>query len=104
MPLTRDQVRAAVERAGDQHWQALIRHHEDPYPRPTPTPGDICRAEAERLNGMGLGDQAGLTLEQTLVTRVGDAVELVHLFRRPDGTELRTEPFRNYQPDQAPGA
>ena len=39
--LTREDVRAAVERAGDAHWQALIRHHEDPYPRPAPTPGDV---------------------------------------------------------------
>jgi hypothetical protein len=98
MALTREQVRAAVERAGDEHWQALIRHHEDPYPRPTPTPGDICRAEAERLTGLGL-DQPGLTLERTLVGRVGEEVELVHLFRRPDGSELRTDPFRNYAPD-----
>ena len=98
MPLTREQVRAAVERAGDEHWQALIRHHEDPYPRPTPTPGDICRAEAERLTGLGL-DRPGLTLQQTLVRRVGEEVELVHSFRRPDGSELRTEPFRNYAPD-----
>lgn len=100
MPLTREQIRAAVERAGDEHWQALIRHHEDPYPRPTPTPGDICRAEAERLTGLGL-DRPGLTLQHTLVRRVGEEVELVHLFRRPDGTELRTEPFRNYAPDPA---
>ena len=100
MPLTREQVRAAVERAGDEHWQALIRHHEDPYPRPTPTPGDICRAEAERLTGLGL-DRPGLTLQQTLVRRVAEEVELVHLFRRPDGSELRTEPFRNYAPEPA---
>jgi hypothetical protein len=100
MPLTRESVRAAVERAGEAQWQALIRHHEDPYPRPTPTPGDVCRAEAERLTALGL-DRPELTLEQSLVTRVGEEVELVHLFRKAGGGELRTEPFRNYAPDPA---
>jgi len=56
MPYTRAQVREAVERAGDEHWQALIRHHEEAYPASRPTPGDVCRAEADRLNGLGLGD------------------------------------------------
>ena len=28
MGLTREQVREAVERVGDEHWQALIRHQE----------------------------------------------------------------------------
>jgi len=101
MPLTREDVRSAVERAGDAHWRALIRHHEDPYPRPTPTPGDICRAEAERLNQMGYGDRSGLVLVESRVARIGEEVELVHLFRRPDGTRIRTEPFRNYAPDAA---
>src|SRR3954463_14303090 len=50
MAYTRAQVREAVERAGDEHWQALIRRHEDAYPATRPTPGDVCRAEAERLN------------------------------------------------------
>lgn len=98
MPLTREQVRAAVERAGDDHWRALILHHEEPYPRPTPTPGDICRAEAERLNQLGYGDRPDLTLTDTTVTRVGEEVELVHRFRQADGRELRTDPFRNYAP------
>lgn len=102
MPLTRDDVRAAVERAGDQHWQALIRHHEDPYPRPTPTPGDICRAEAERLAQLGLADHPGLVLHESRVTRVGEEVELVHVFkRRAGGGEVVTEPFRNYAPTAA---
>jgi hypothetical protein len=101
MPLTREDVRGAVERAGDAHWQALIRHHEDPYPRPTPTPGDICRGEAERLNQLGYGDRADLTLAESRVTRVGEEVELVHLFRWTDGSEVRTEPFRNYAADPA---
>jgi hypothetical protein len=96
MPLTREDLRASFERAGEDHWRALIKHHEDPYPRPTPTPGDISRAEAERLGQMGLGD---LKLLESRVRRVGEEVELVHLFRQADGSELRTEPFRNYAPE-----
>ncbi len=96
MPLTREDVRASVERAGEAHWQALIRHHEDPYPRPTPTPGDICRAEAERLNSLGLGDSK---LRESRVTRVGEEVELVHLLIQPNGLEQLIPPFRNYAPE-----
>src|SRR3989441_8442313 len=36
------------ERAGDEHWKTLRDHHEDAYPNPKPTPGDVCKAEAER--------------------------------------------------------
>ncbi len=85
MALTRSDVRAAVERAGDEHWQALIKHHEDAYPESRPTPGDICRAEAERLNELGLGD---LTLVETRVERTDSTVRLVHVFE--------TEPFEGY--------
>ena len=85
MALTRGDVRAAVERAGDEHWQALIKHHEDAYPESRPTPGDICRAEAERLNELGLGD---LTLVETRVERTDSTVRLVHVFE--------TEPFEGY--------
>ena len=88
MALTRADVRAAVERAGDEHWQALIRHHEDAYPESRPTPGDVCRAEAERLNELGLGD---LTLVETRVERTDSAVRLVHVFE--------TEPFEGYGAD-----
>ena len=103
MPLTRDDIRASVERAGDQHWRSLIAHHEEPYPRPTPTPGDICRAEAERLTHLGFADRPDLVLSQTRVIRVGEEVELVHVFRRvADGTELLTEPFCNYAPEPEP--
>jgi hypothetical protein len=36
------------------------------------------------------------------VRRVGEEVELVHLFRRrSDGTEMTVEPFRNYAPATA---
>jgi len=71
VPLTREQVREAVERAGDEHWQALIRHHEDAYPESRPTPGDICR------------------LERT--------VRITHLFEfGPNQAHLLTEPFEGY--------
>jgi hypothetical protein len=88
MALSRSDVRAAVERAGDEHWQALIRHHEDAYPASRPTPGDVCAAEAERLNQLGLGD---LKLVETRVERTDSTVRLVHVFE--------TEPFEGYGGD-----
>ena len=60
MAFTREQIRESVERAGDAHWQALIRHHEDAYPASRPPPGEVARQEAERLNAMGLGEGHGL--------------------------------------------
>ena len=97
MAFTRGDVRAAVERAGDEHWQALIRHHEDAYPASRPTPGDICRAEAERLNELGLGDAADLALVETRVERLDDAVRLVHVLEYgPRQARLLTEPFEGY--------
>jgi len=98
MPFTRDDIRDSVERAGDAHWDALRRHHEDAYPNPKPTPGDVCKAEAERLNGMGLGDAKDLELVETRVERVGDDVRLTHVFRyKPLGVRLLTEPFQGYR-------
>jgi hypothetical protein len=85
MAFTRSQIREAVEAAGDDHWQALIKHHEDAYPESRPTPGDICRAEAERLNELGL---EGLTLVETRVERGDSTVRIVHV--------LETEPFEGY--------
>lgn len=98
MPLTREDVRAAAERAGDEHWQALVSHHEDAYPASRPTPGDVARREAERLNAMGLGDSSDLELRETRVERVGeDTVRLTHVFRyRPLGVALLTEPYTGY--------
>ena len=95
MPLTRSQIREAVEQAGDEHWQALIRHHEEAYPESRPTPGDVCRAEAERLNELGL-DAEDLTLVETRVERTDSAVRIVHVFEY-GGTRLLTEPFENYE-------
>jgi hypothetical protein len=98
MPFTRELIRESVERAGDEHWRALVAHHEDAYPASRPTPGDVCRAEAERLNAMGLADLPNLTLVDTRVERVGDAeVRLTHRFRlTPPGVILLLEPFTNY--------
>ena len=85
MAYTRSQIREAVERAGDEHWQALIKHHEDAYPESRPTPGDICAAEAERLNGLGLED---LGLVETRVERGDSTVRITHVFE--------TDPFECY--------
>ena len=98
MPFTRDDIRDSVERAGDAHWDALRRHHEDAYPNPKPTPGDVCKAEAERLNGMGLGDAPDFQLVETRVERVGDEVRLTHVLRyKPLDIRLLTEPFQGYR-------
>jgi hypothetical protein len=98
MPLTRDDVRRAIERAGEEHWHALIAHHEDAYPASRPTPGDVCRGEAERLNREGYGDPDRFELLTSRVARDGDRVRLVHRLRdRRAGREIDTEPFANYE-------
>jgi hypothetical protein len=94
MALTRSQIREAVEAAGDDHWQTLIKHHEEAYPESRPTPGDVCRAEAERLNELGLED---LTLVETRVERGDSTVRIVHVFEYgPRKARLLTEPFEGY--------
>ena len=98
MPFTRDDIRDSVERAGDAHWQALRDHHEEAYPNPKPTPGDVCRAEAVRLNEMGLGDAKDFELVESRVERVGDEVRLTHVFSyKPLEIRLLTEPFQDYR-------
>jgi hypothetical protein len=99
MPLTREDVRAAVERAGDEHWRALVAHHEDAYPASRPTPGDVSRREAERLNGEGYGDAARYELLESRVRREGeDRVTLVHRLRdRGSGAVIETPPYTNYE-------
>ncbi len=98
MPFTRDDIRASVERAGDEHWQALRDHHEAAYPNPKPTPGDVCKAEAARLNAMGLGDAKEFELVESRVERVGDEVRLTHVFSsKPLKIRLLTEPFQDYR-------
>jgi hypothetical protein len=85
MAYTRSQIRESIERAGDEHWQALIKHHEEAYPESRPTPGDVCTAEAERLNQLSLDD---LELVETRVERTDSTVRIVHVFE--------TEPFEGY--------
>ena len=97
MAYTRSQVREAVESAGDEHWQALIRHHEDAYPESRPTPGDVCLAEAERLNKLDLSASDELTLVETRVERADSTVRIVHVFEYgPEKARLLTEPFEGY--------
>jgi hypothetical protein len=88
MAFNRARIRESVERAGDEHWEALVKHHTDAYPESRPTPGDICRAEADRLNELGLGDVEELTLVESRVERLESTVRLVHVFE--------TEPFEGY--------
>jgi hypothetical protein len=94
----REQIRVSIERAGDEHWEALVRHHTDVYPESNPTPGDVCRAEAERLNDLGLGDNPKLELVESRVERVTPAVRITHVLEdREKDTRLETEPFTNYE-------
>lgn len=99
MPLTREDVRAAIERAGDEHWRALVAHHEDAYPASRPTPGEVARREAERLNDAGFGDAERWELVDSRVRREGeDRVTLVHRFRdRRSGATVETPSFTDYQ-------
>jgi hypothetical protein len=97
MPFTREQIRDSVERAGDANWQALIRHHEDAYPASRPTPGDVAKAEAERLNSLGLGDNPNLRLVESRVEQVPPRVRITHVLEdRTKGTRFETEPFTGY--------
>jgi hypothetical protein len=98
MAFTRQDIRESIERAGDEHWDALVRHHTDVYPESNPTPGDVCRAEAERLNELGLGDDPNLELVQSRVEWVGPAVRITHLLEnRETGDRFETEPFTGYE-------
>jgi hypothetical protein len=97
MPFTREEIRESIERAGDAHWQALIRHHEDAYPESRPTPGDVANGEAERLNSIGLANAAELKLQESRVERLPAAVRITHVFEHlPTGARLLTEPFTGY--------
>jgi hypothetical protein len=97
MAYTRSQIREAVEAAGDEHWQALIKHHEEAYPESRPTPGDVCAAEAERLNEMDFAASEELTLVETRVERGDSTVRIVHVFEYgPEKARLLTEPFEGY--------
>jgi len=98
MAFNRQDIRESIERAGDEHWEALVRHHTDAYPESNPTPGDVCRAEAERLNDLDVGDNPSLELAQSRVERVPPAVRITHVFKdRENGTQFATDPFTNYE-------
>jgi hypothetical protein len=98
MAFTREQIRDSIERAGDEHWQALIKHHTEAYPESNPTPGDVARAEAARLNDLGLGDNPSLVLVESRVERVEPAVRIIHVFEdRDEGSRFETEPFTGYE-------
>jgi hypothetical protein len=98
MGFTREQIRESIERSGEGDWQALIRHHEDAYPASRPTPGEVARQEAERLNAMGLGDNPDLRLIQSRVQQVPPAVRIVHVFEDTrKGSRFETEPFTGYE-------
>jgi len=97
MSFTREQIRESIERAGDDHWQALIRHHEDAYPASRPTPGDVARAEAERLNALGLGNNPNLKLIESRVEQLPSTLRLTHVFEDAGkGTRFEIEPFTGY--------
>ena len=97
MAFTREQIRASIERAGDECWQALIRHHTDAYPESNPTPGDVARAEAARLNDLGFGDNPDLELVESRVERVEPAVRITHVFEdHTKDTRFEIEPFTGY--------
>jgi|SRR5690242_21847071 hypothetical protein len=98
MAFTHQQIRESIERAGDEHWQALVEHHTDVYPDSNPTPGDVCRAEAERLNALGHGDDSNLVLVESRVQRVPPAVRITHVFEdRAKGSRFQIDPFTDYE-------
>lgn len=91
MSFTRGDIRESIERAGDEHWEALVRHHTDVHPESNPTPGDVCRAEAERLNGLGFGDKPDLGMVKSCVERVPPAVRMTHVLEdREHGSRFET--------------
>jgi hypothetical protein len=98
MPFTRQDIRESIERAGDEYWETLLRHHTEAYPESNPTPGDVCRAEAQRLNDLGLGDDPNLELIESRVENVRSAVRITHVFQdRDKDTRFETEPFTGYE-------
>jgi hypothetical protein len=98
MALDRQQIRESIERAGDEHWDALVKHHTDVYPESNPTPGEVARAEAERLNALGLGNDPSLRLVESRVERIPPGVRITHVFEdRDKGVRFETEPFTDYE-------
>jgi hypothetical protein len=97
MAFTRQDIRESIERAGDDQWETLVRHHTDAYPESNPTPGDVCRAEAERLNELGLGDDPNLELVESRIEDAAPAVRITHVFvDKAKDSRFETEPFTGY--------
>lgn len=97
MPYSREDVRDAVKRAGDEHWSRLVHHHEDAYPASPPTPGEVCRREARRLDAMGLGGSDDWELLETRVEETDEELRIVHVVRHvPLDLRLMTEPHVGY--------
>ena len=58
----------------------------------------MCRADAGRLNDLGLAENPNLELLESRVERVSPAVRITHVFAdREKGPEFETEPFTNYE-------
>jgi hypothetical protein len=58
----------------------------------------VSRAEAERLNALGLGDNPDVELVESRIERVPPAVRITHVFEdRAKGTRFETEPFTGYE-------
>jgi len=57
----------------------------------------VCRAEAERLTQLGLGDAPDLKLLESRVERLERSLRITHLFGYgSQQTHLLTEPFEGY--------
>jgi hypothetical protein len=58
----------------------------------------VARAEAERLNALGLDDNPDLELVESRVERVPPAVRITHVFKdRAKDSRFETEPFTGYE-------
>jgi hypothetical protein len=58
----------------------------------------VAKAEAERLNSMGLDRDPNLELVESRVEQLPSSVRITHVFQyRPLGIRLLTEPFTGYE-------
>jgi hypothetical protein len=57
----------------------------------------VAKAEAERLNAMGLGNAPDLKLAESRVERLPSTLRITHVLEyAPLGIRLFTEPFTGY--------
>ena len=72
MAFSREHIRESTERADDEHWEPPRPppHRRFVYLEGNPGSGDVCRAEAKRLNDLGFDDNPNLELVQSRVDRV----------------------------------